>query len=112
MNYVRLVRGNDWGNYYFTLPGKNLTEHRMADAKLGLRFSVGQPIRVRWPDGSETEETIDFKEESYPVNDMGHRYEVHNRVPGILAGTRGFRHWVAIDSIDVCEDDLRGPIAK
>ncbi len=59
MNKVEIY--SNWC-YYDQLDGKNLKD--------------GEKLKVRWPDGQETQENVILKKTSQTVSDMGHPYDV------------------------------------
>jgi hypothetical protein len=53
--------GNQWGHEFWSLGG--------------ARLRPGEVVRVRWPDNSETVETLATVQHHFSVGDMGHNYE-------------------------------------
>src|SRR5271157_5597309 len=107
MGYVRLEKGNDWGTRYLTLPGQSLGgTFRTADQKRGIKFHDGQRIHIRWPDNSQSEETIVHKEYRAHISDHGHEYDVNGKEPGVEIVTRGVKHWTSLSELDVLEEDV------
>jgi hypothetical protein len=104
--FVRLEAGNDWGHVYFALPGKAKTAHGTCSSSLGLALPPGREVRVRWPDGSESVETIATKSFRVDVGDMGHNYSFTDERPGFLVTTRGVRNWISIGDVDVAQEDV------
>jgi hypothetical protein len=110
MSYIRLEKRDDWGQVYFSLPGRGLSPHGTADkAKYGLRFERGESLRVRWPDGAETVERVVFETQSREIQDMGNRYTSTCDVPGIRVDVHGIARWVSLAEVQVHEGDLVGP---
>ena len=106
MGYVRLQQCNDWGYLYLALPGTGLTKHGMADQKRGLNFNDGQRLHVRWPDNSQTEETIVHRTFHGKICDMGHSYPIEYTRPGVEQSVRGVKHWTPLADLDVLEEDV------
>lgn len=110
MTWVRLEERNDWGHSYLAMPGKGLEgPFRTANRKLGIPFRDGQRIHVRWPDGSETEETITHREFPFTIGDHGHDYRSTDTRPGVETSVRGMKHWVPLADVDVRVEDLPAP---
>jgi hypothetical protein len=65
----------DWGVEYVTLDG--------------LRLEDGEPVRVLWPDGSETDDVVRVREVDAPFYDRGHRCPGSNFVATIPRVMRG-----------------------
>lgn len=107
MGYVRLQEYDDWGRKYLALPGHGLRgEFRTADARLGLVFINGQRIHVKWPDNSQSVETIVHKAHRSTVGDTGGVYSVEYLRPGVETETNGVTHWVSLADLFVLEEDL------
>jgi hypothetical protein len=110
VNFVRLEKHNDWGHDYLSLPGQGLQgQWQTANAKLGLRFANGQVVRVRWPDGTLTQERVVLQEYEATVSDHGHSYSVRGTRPGVETTTHGVVHWTWLADVDVAVEDMVAP---
>jgi len=105
-SYVRLKEHSDWGTLYLALPGKGLSPSGTSSASRGLKFRDGQKVHVRWPDKSETLETIVLKTHREHISDMGHEYDVTCKRPGVETSLRGRKIWTPLAELDVLVSDL------
>ena len=106
-SYIRLERHNDWGVDYLSLPGKGLSPYGTANAKTyGIQFRAGQSVRVRWPDNTQTTETVALRTVCDTVYDMGHEYPVSFQQPGVETSVRGTVHWTPLADLDVLDEDV------
>lgn len=99
--WVKLERGDDWGREYFSLPGKSKSEYGTCNANLGLTFQDNSPLKVKWPDGSITEEAISFKPFSRQVSDHGKTYNVECSLAGFNYPLRGIAQWFPLDAVEI-----------
>ncbi len=107
MSYVQLERGNDWGAKYLARPGKRLTSTGFADLSLGLKFSVGSSIRIRWPvDGHEETVVCAMEKRHGRWSDHGHEGNTSWEEPGFFVDSHGVRMFVSFESVLVHEGDL------
>lgn len=105
MKYIKLQRHNDWGVYYLALPGKGLLKS-FASVKNAAKIPEGKTVRIRWPDGSETAETVTYKSFTGSVSDHGHSYDTKSMIPGILYASRGLTNWIPLNEVEVAEEDV------
>lgn len=82
--WVKLKLVNNWEHLSYELRGKPVDL-----SKVGT-------LRVRWPDGSETEELLDQESYSAHVDDMGHSYHVNGRIPVASTSHRGVEHLIRL----------------
>jgi hypothetical protein len=104
--FVRLTWGNDWGFSYLCEEGKRLTPTGFADAKLGIYFTEGQSVRIRYPDLTVEDVTIRIQKKKQTVGDHGHDSEVTYPHAGFVADHRGQKIWIGIDQVEVLRRDL------
>jgi hypothetical protein len=81
--WTRLERGTAQGAY-FTLPGE------AASRALAIPFKEGDPIRVIWPDGTVSDETVKCS-----------KSEAASGLAGIMSETRGVLQWLPLDAFEV-----------
>jgi hypothetical protein len=82
MTYVKLTRDNNWGSLYYRHDEKT------------LEFNEGQKLRVKWPDGTKTKETITMYYHTEQVSDHGHSYHETSILPGITVQYKGLKLFV------------------
>ncbi len=100
--WVKLVRGDDWGHPYFQRACYDgLTCSRSKQA-----IELKDEALVRWPDGS----TSTLKVESYTttenVPDHGHTYTANSIVPCLIADMRGVESRVELDQVEIHKDSF------
>lgn len=101
MRWVRLERGNDWGHEYFSLPGEAKDHAGTCDKRRSLTFRDGSRLRVKWPSGEITEETVTNKAFRSTVSDMGRPYSVDYSLAGFVSSWRGIKKWIALDEVEI-----------
>jgi hypothetical protein len=107
MGYIRLERYNDWGTNYLSLPGEGTSgPFRTANFKNAIKVQDGQLVHVRWPDNSQTIETIAHHEFRSSYGDHGHTYEARYKIPGFEVDSHGIKQFVPLDHVDVLAEDL------
>lgn len=97
--YTKIEKKDNWGNMYYSLPRK--------DEKID--FTQNQKIRVQWPNGKRTTETITLYTWNETVSDHGHNYSVTSMLPEIKFKMYG--HEVKIRDLEhllFCTEDLQG----
>jgi hypothetical protein len=92
--WVRLKRFSDWGTTFYALA-------LSGDRRHGIRVNSGENVRVRWPDGSETETTIVKRTVDTSYSDMGHSYECSSEEIGVAARVHGIEMFVPIQEVEV-----------
>jgi hypothetical protein len=65
-----------------------------------LTFTDGDPIRVRWPDGSITDEVIKHEKFDGSDDDHGKTTYFTYEVAGFVVETHGLKHWLPLDGGD------------
>lgn len=99
MEYLRLKKGNDWGNEYLAIEPKD--EWGMAKAERGIKFRDGESVRVRWPDGHEEAVNVRLHWETVTVGDHGHDYQVTYSYPVVQAWLHGREVFVPLADLEV-----------
>ena len=99
--WVKLVEGNDWGVRYLALPEKRLNALGSASTKNAYPLKAGDVLRVRWPDGLETEETVTMRKESDTVGDWGRTYIAESDVPHVAVSVHGLTVSVRLDLVEI-----------
>ena len=101
-SWVRLARGSDWGSEYFALPDKAPPVRVYGEKnKLGIPFKDGMAIRVRWPDGSSTDELVKHETLSAEVSDHGRSSTCRYDLAGFVVSLRGVKRWLPLDEVEV-----------
>ena len=107
MEFVKLQKGNDWGNNYVYLNSDGATSRDR------LIVKDGELCVVRFPD--ETIQTVVIKHVSFSgsVGDHGRSYDVTSSIPGFHVQFRGLQLWISLDQVEVEKDwaTKRGPIS-
>lgn len=100
--WVRLVPANNWGSIFYR---RELWNSYTADeAKTGIVLK--DRVRVRWPNGSETEERVGTFRHHETVYDHGHRSEVSCQVPCLLVDNHGVGSQVKLDTVEIHRDSF------
>ncbi len=103
--YKKLGRANDWGADYIGWEGETLTPGGFADSrKLALKVSDGDKVKVRWPDGHESVETIEHRNYKFSVSDMGHEYTSSYDLPGFSVSVHGTNVWLPLDKVELWKE--------
>lgn len=98
--WIRLECGNDWGNRYLAI--KALTPDGFASsASQGLKLAAGDPVTVRWPDGTEQATEVVARPYREQVYDMGHEYGVEGNEYGIMLRANGIESFVGLHEVEV-----------
>jgi hypothetical protein len=97
-NWIKLQRGNDWGHTYLAV---NALVDGMASSRRGIKCQTGEPVQVRWPDGTIDDTTIVMQSQSMQVSDMGRASTVRSFVPGVCVEIHGLELWRPLDSFEV-----------
>ncbi len=105
-NFQTLERGDDWGRYYYTEPGKRLTEHGTASAALGLPLHDGLFVRVLWPNGSTTRQPLKSQKYIKTISDHGQRSEITGERWGVSFLFFGLEHWVELTQVKIDVEPL------
>ena len=85
---------DDWGTrYYYLRAWKKHGSWSHSSQDRADRLEPGDVLRVRWPDGCVTEETLAGKEMTDTIPDMGHSYDIRYRQVGIEVIVHGIRLW-------------------
>ncbi|HEX6245942.1 MAG TPA: hypothetical protein VFZ61_33685 [Polyangiales bacterium] len=77
--------------------------------------NAGKCVRVRWPDGSETQELVGTASRSQGIYDHGHQYTAHGTYDVLLVQQRGVFVPVELTSVELWEaewpraSDARSP---
>jgi hypothetical protein len=56
MTWKKIVEHQDGKCHYYAYVGEGLKTDGRTDSRLGLSFRMGQNVKIRWPDGSITED--------------------------------------------------------
>lgn len=96
MPFVKLKRGNNWMVEFFMLEGGSTGDQRNE-----IKFTEGQPVSVRYPDGSCETETVVLRQCSGSYSDHGHAHTVSYALAGIMVSARGLQFWVPLDRVEV-----------
>ena len=106
-DWVTLVRRDDWGTIYYTLPDEGLSPAGAVSTKnVHIDLRAGDVITVRWPNGMETRELIDTQPYRASINDMGHSYNVDGSYPCIVALFRGVKVSIDLEHVQVRRDEM------
>jgi hypothetical protein len=98
--WVRLQLGNDWGRYYLAL--QPLGRHGTCSISRGIKVVEGEPISIRFPDGTIEDTTITLDRHTEMVSEQGQSsHPVHSSVPAAVYDNRGIRAVIELDQIDV-----------
>ena len=104
--WIKLERGNDWGAEYFGLPGKSRSSYGTCSIReFGLKFEEGGKIKIRWPDGKESTETIKHKNMHATVSDHGHETTVNYGLAGFEVKVHGVPSWFPLDVVEIWHED-------
>ncbi len=98
MDYVKLEEYDSWGARYYAIEGTGLTPHGTADTALELEFYDGQRIHVKWPDNTETVETVRMRDYRESIRDHSQSYEVTGQLPSIPIKIHGLETMLDDDS--------------
>jgi hypothetical protein len=97
--WTKLEIGNDWGYFYLAPAGTKKNDHGMCRAKRAVKFTEGQMVLIRWPDGTQTKECVVHKTYHDTVSDHGHRYGVDSDVAGIMLAVNGAEAWAPLHEV-------------
>ncbi len=97
--WVQLAEGDDWGVKYLALPENRLDARGFAQSENAYPLKSGDVLRVRWPDGSVSEEEVLFRREHQEVGDHGKPYDVASDVPHVKVMVRGLAVAVRLDRV-------------
>jgi hypothetical protein len=92
--YTKLARGDSWAVIYFYDP---TSPH----ARKALKWTNGDPVQIRWPDGTESEEIILHRRFTGRYSDMGNQREAAYSLAGFEVDVHGILTWFALDSVEV-----------
>jgi hypothetical protein len=95
VDYIKLRSVNDWGHVTLRYDDKVVP------------FPIGNMVGIRWPDESETAESIVYRDEVRWVYDHGDSYPVKNQTPCILIHHRGIMRTVDVSEVLVWEPDIK-----
>jgi hypothetical protein len=102
-SYMKLHRENQWMaiTYHLGAPvrpsGTGLDEAMCPEVK----FTDGQDVRVQWPNGETSDETLVLREQRAEYSDMGHECVVTQRLFGVVTRIRGVSTWIEISELRV-----------
>ena len=99
MRWVKLETGNSWGETY--LSEKARDKRGMYDPSRAVKFTEGQDVNIRWPDGSVTHEIITLVTTSGSVLDHGHRYGTSSTIPYLKVKVHGALLQVCLNEVEV-----------
>jgi hypothetical protein len=95
MEYAKIIEKNNWGNIeYYICKNKRVL------------FNDQQKVRVRWPNGSETEETLKLRAYEERIHDMGQAYDNHSEKAVLETKMRGLDIDVSVSGLELCVADL------
>ncbi len=102
MKYVRLQFEDQYGVRYYTRAGK------------AVQFEDEQKVRVRWPDGKESTETLYLKTHTEMVSEQGHpRRPVENTLPHIRSSLNGLEVKVDdLSKLEIAVEDIKSPVQR
>lgn len=86
MTFIRLDEHSDWGTAY--------------------QFRDGDPIAVKWPDGTLSIETVKHKSHQSGYSDQGRWTSFSEMRPGVAFMFRGVVGWVSLRDLLVNEEDV------
>lgn len=99
--WTKLVEGNDWMSLYYAPEGKHLTASGCASRHLGIKLEHGQPMRVRFPDGTEQTAKLVATDVSGTYGDMGHTYEYSTQRFGVECDVHGGKAVLPLTQVEV-----------
>lgn len=108
MSYRKICKHNDWGAIYYAYEGEGLSTAGTASAKLGINLAGGQNLKVRWPDGSTSEEVLVAKKTSFTVTDHGKDSTVTSDVYGVGVAYRGTKSFVDLEVLEIFDPGDEG----
>jgi hypothetical protein len=69
-------------------------------------FAEGEPVEVRWPDGTVDTAAVKHRSGKNRVGDHGHNYTSCFQIPGFEVEKNGYRFWLPLDDVEVSSDSL------
>jgi len=104
VSYRKIERFDDWGYIYYAYSGEGLSTAGTASRSRGITLIAGQIVKVRWPDGTKSEERLVAKKHTASVSDHGSGYTVDSNYFGVNVEARG-----VITFVDLTELELYDP---
>jgi hypothetical protein len=101
--WVKLELGNDWGTEYYA--HKALDDGGFASLKRAINFTEGQPVVVRWPDGSTSAEVLTLRKFHTSVMDMGHTYPTSYMLAVIDKTVLGLKRDFFLSEVEIWEEN-------
>ena len=111
-NYTKIYEAGSWGYRFY------LTEQDFKDLKTQsplpydvvgkkLKFCDGQKVRIKWPNGKKTTETLRVRRETEHVCDHGKSESVTNEIPYILTKVSGKSVETTLGGLEICLEDIK-----
>lgn len=97
MKLVQLQRANDWGTVYLAEQPRD--ECGSTNWRRGVSLKAGDPIRVRWPNGNESDHVVVMQESHQDVSDHGNTSRVVSHIPSLIIDYNGVHLTVPLDAV-------------
>lgn len=109
--FVKLVRGDDWGHVYYRLPetkGTVFGTFGASEHGVQWRHLIGKDVVVRWPNGTDGKAKIGIKREHGSIPDHGHSYDYTTEYPVLLVDINGVEARVLLEHVEVLRSEWAG----
>jgi hypothetical protein len=104
--WMKIGRGNDWGSIYYAEKSKVYSSGGTCDSSRGLKLKKG-PIDVKWPDGTESKETLRTIVRYEHINDMGHEYNASGYEWGFYHDVHGVKQWFELSTVQIKRNQFK-----
>ncbi len=72
-------------------------------------FVENQRVKVQWPNGEETEESLEMRIKTNMTYDHGHTDSVSSKLPYVVTSVKGAKAEIRLDKLKVNKEDLENP---
>ena len=105
MDWVKLVKRNNWGDIFYTLPGAGINSRGCSDTKASI-YLEGKTLHVKFPDGTIGRKEIIMVPYYDTISDHGHSYKVKTSKAYILVKVHGIAQQIEINEVLVDRQEI------